>query len=351
MALRTLRTLDDLSGSGLISPDDAKSLTPVADSYAIAITDHMVQLIDRDDPADPVARQFLPDLRELDLAPEEHGDPIGDHAHEPVEGVVHRYPDRALLKLVHVCPVYCRFCFRREMVGPGKADMMSDAGLDFAFAYLASHPEIFEVIITGGDPLVLSARRLADIAARLEAIDHIKLVRWHTRVPVVDPARVTDELAAALAPIGKSTWLAVHANHPREVTHEARNAFHRLQGAGISLVSQSVLLRGVNDDVETLSQLMRVFLAAGVKPYYLHNGDLAPGTSHWRVPIEEGLALVARLRGRLSGLAQPHYVIDIPGGAGKVPVSSAERLADGRYTLKDWQGRSHIYPPTAVQKI
>jgi lysine 2,3-aminomutase len=229
--------------------------------------------------------------------------------------------------------------------------MMSEAELDAAFAYLAAHPEIFEVILTGGDPLVLSPRRLEEIAARLEAIDHIKLVRWHTRVPVVDPERVTDELAAALAPIGKSAWLAIHANHPRELTDAARRALRRLTDAGLSLVSQSVLLRGVNDDADTLADLMRYFLAAGVKPYYLHHGDLAPGTSHWRVPIEEGLALVASLHGQLSGLAQPHYVIDIPGGAGKVPVSSAEKLPDGRYALKDWQGRSHIYPPVLASKI
>ena len=350
MALNTLRMLDELSASGLISPDRSTLLRPVAESYAIGITQAMAELINRNDPVDPIALQFIPDPRELHVTPEESADPIGDHAHEPVPGLIHRYPDRALLKLVHVCPVYCRFCFRREMVGPGKADMMSEAELDAAFQYLAAHPEIFEVIMTGGDPLVLSARRIDDIAARLEAIDHINLVRWHTRVPVVDPERVTDELAAALAPIGTSAWLAIHANHPRELTDAARKALRRLADAGISLVSQSVLLRGVNDDAETLANLMRAFLAAGVKPYYLHQGDLAPGTSHWRVPIEEGLALVSSLRGRLSGLAQPHYVIDIPGGHGKVPVLSAEKLADGRYIFTDWQGGRHVYPPEQVAK-
>lgn len=342
---KSLHSLDDLVEAGLVQHNQADALRPVAGYYAIAVTDAMASLIDRNDPRDPIALQFLPDQRELEVKPEELNDPIGDHAHEPVAGLVHRYPDRALLKLVHVCPVYCRFCFRREMVGPGKGDMMSEAELDAVFDYLADHPEIRELIITGGDPLILSVRRLADLAHRLEAVPSIKLVRWHSRVPVVDPTRISDELASALAPTGKSSWLAIHANHPRELTDAARNALRRLSEAGINLVSQSVLLRGVNDSVDVLSSLMQAFLEAGIKPYYLHHADLARGTSHWRVPIEEGLELVSSLRGRLSGLAQPHYVIDIPGGFGKVPVITALKLADGHYRLTDWQGVDHIYPP------
>lgn len=346
---KSLHALDELVDAGLVARDAAPSLQPVADHYAIAVTDAMVALMDRNDPHDPIALQFIPDARELIIAPEDLNDPIGDHAHEPVAGLVHRYPDRALLKLVHVCPVYCRFCFRREMVGPGKGEILSETEIDTAFGYLRSHPEIRELIITGGDPLILSTRRLSDLAARLEMLASIKLVRWHSRVPVVDPARVTEELASTIAPIGKSSWLAVHANHPREVTDAARLALRRLAEAGVNLVSQSVLLRGVNDKTDTLAGLMQAFLDAGVKPYYLHHADLAPGTSHWRVPIEEGLALVNGLRGRLSGLAQPHYVIDIPGGYGKIPVHSAEIQPDGRYLLTDWQGRQHLYPPDMKQ--
>ncbi len=330
--------------------DNVDKLQPVAQHYAIAVTDTMVSLIDPQDLTDPIALQFVPDEREIVTLPEELSDPIGDHAHEPVPGLVHRYPDRALLKLVHVCPVYCRFCFRREMVGPKKGDMMSDVELDAIFAYLVAHPEIRELIITGGDPLVLSTRRLGDLAYRIEQLASIKLVRWHSRVPVVDPLRVTEELASALAPVGKSSWLALHANHPRELTEAARLAIRRLNEAGVQLVSQSVLLRGINDRVEILADLMNAFLEVGVKPYYLHQADLAPGTAHWRVPIEDGLLLVNALRGRISGLAQPHYVIDIPGGFGKVPVSSAIRRSDGRYILKDWQGVDHVYPPDAEYK-
>jgi len=341
---KSLHSLGDLVEAGLVTADAAASIKPVADHYAIAVTDKMVSIINRNDPLDPIALQFVPDERELIVTREELSDPIGDHEHEPVAGLVHRYPDRALLKLVNVCPVYCRFCFRREMVGPGKGDTMSEAELDAAFDYLALKSEIHELIITGGDPLIMSVRRLEDLAARLENVASIKLVRWHTRVPVVDPDRVTDELAAALAPIGKSSWLAVHANHPREFTQSTQVALGRLRDAGVNLVSQSVLLRGVNDNIETLSGLMYGFLEAGVKPYYLHHPDLAPGTSHWRLSIHDGLALVNALRGRLSGLAQPHYVIDIPGGFGKVPVSSSEIQPDGRHILTDWQGRRHLYP-------
>ena len=345
----TLRNAEALRSAGLITQAAVPSVAATQARYAVAISPAIRALIQT--PDDPIGRQFIPAPAELIVAPHERADPIGDDALSPVKGVVHRYPDRALLKLVHVCPVYCRFCFRREMVGPGKGDMMSETELDAAFDYLASHSEIRELIITGGDPLILSVRRLEDLAARLEAIESIKLLRWHTRVPVVDPERVTEELASVLAPIGKSTWLALHANHSRELTDAARLALRRLTEAGIHLVSQSVLLRGVNDSTATLTELMRAFLEAGVKPYYLHHGDLAAGTSHWRVPIEEGLALVNALRGTLSGLAQPHYVIDIPGGFGKIPVSSAEKLADGRYCLTDWQGERHIYPPAAQNKI
>jgi lysine 2,3-aminomutase len=324
------------------------ALQPVAARYAIGVTEATARLIDPSDPDDPIARQFLPDLRELIEAPGESADPIGDEVHSPVEGIVHRYPDRALLKLVHVCPVYCRFCFRREMVGPDKGEMLSEAALDRAFAYLADHPEIWEVVITGGDPLVLSPRRLDLIGDRLAAIPHIKIVRWHTRVPVVMPEAVTPALVATLKPAGKTVWLAVHANHPRELSEEARAALDRLSKGGIHLVSQTVLLKGVNDDAATLAALMRGFVECGVKPYYLHHGDLAPGTGHFRLSLTEGKALIDALRGRVSGLAQPVYVIDLPGGHGKVPISplSCEPEGEG-WRITDWQGYTHSYPPVS----
>jgi len=339
-----IRTTKALVEAGLAA--DAASLDAVAARYAIAITPDLVALIDPDDANDPIARQFVPTAAELVTTPEERADPIGDLSHSPVEGIVHRYPDRVLLKAVHVCPVYCRFCFRREMVGPQGLGTLTGPELDAAIDYIAGHGEIWEVILTGGDPLVLSPRRLEAIMERLAGIGHVKIVRFHTRVPVVEPERVDAAMIAALRASGKTTYLAVHANHPREFSPAAQGAMARLVDGGIVLISQSVLLAGVNDDVETLAALMKAFVENRVKPYYLHHPDLAPGTGHFRVGVEEGQALVAALRGRISGLAQPTYVLDIPGGHGKADIGAAAISGtDGCFTVRDWQGREHRYPP------
>lgn len=343
-----IRTPKALAEAGLIAPERTAALADVAARYAVAITPALADLIDPADPHDPIARQFTPSEAELDVADNELADPIGDHAHSPVEGVVHRYPDRLLLKITHTCAVYCRFCFRREMVGPGGEKPLAGAALDDAIAYIAAHPEVWEVILTGGDPLVLSSRRLRDIMARLAAIPHVKVVRIHTRLPVADPEGVTAELAAALACPGKSVWLAVHANHPREMTPAARAACGRLIEAGLALVSQTVLLAGVNDDPQTLGALMRAFVETRIKPYYLHQMDLAPGTGHLRVPIARGRAILKALRGNLSGLAQPTYVLDIPGGHGKVPIGPGYVGCgpDGEIdNVTDPNGKTHPYPP------
>ncbi|MEZ6029032.1 MAG: lysine-2,3-aminomutase-like protein [Hyphomonadaceae bacterium] len=334
---RTLRTGEDLHAAGLARA--IEDLQPVMAAYATAITPSLADLIDRNDPADPIARQFVPSLAELETRPEELPDPIGDVTHEPVPGIVHRYPDRVLLKAVAVCPVYCRFCFRREMVGPEKQGNLSQAELASALAYIRAHPEIWEVIITGGDPFMLSARRAEALTRELEAIPHVKVIRWHTRMPVADPARISGEFVAAIRSQQKAVYVAVHCNHPRELTGAARAALARMVDAGIVLLSQSVLLRGVNDDIDTLADLMRALVAARVKPYYLHHADLAPGTSHFRTTIEEGQALVRALRDRVSGLAQPHYVIDIPGGVSKALASPADvETEDGRVRLRGRDG-------------
>ena len=308
----------------------------------------MAKLIDPADPDDPIARQFVPSARELEATPEERADPIGDHAHTPVRGVVHRYPDRVLLKAVHVCPVYCRFCFRREMVGPQGDGIMTADELEAALAYIHSRGEIWEVILTGGDPLVLSPRRLREIMHGLATIPHVKIVRFHTRVPVVDPLAVNEDLVDALTASGKTTYIALHANHPRELTEAARSACARIIDRGIAMVSQTVLLKGVNDDPALLADLMRAFVETRVKPYYLHHPDLAPGTSHFRLDIAEGQRILAALRGRLSGLCQPTYVLDIPGGHGKAPIGEcAIRAEDGAYRVTDFAGAEHVYRPTS----
>jgi lysine 2,3-aminomutase len=343
-----LRSIDALVEAGLAAPSRRDALQKVAERYAVSVTSAVAGLIDPNDAADPIARQFIPDAAELTTLPQELADPIGDDAHSPVEGVVHRYPDRALLKLVHACPVYCRFCFRREMVGPG-GDALTGAKLDVALDYLASHPEIWEVIMTGGDPFILSARRVREVAKRLASIPHIKVTRWHTRVPVVDPGRITPDYARALRIPGKASYIAIHANHPREFTDDARTAIATLADAGHVLLSQSVLLKGINADVETLGALMRAFVENRIKPYYLHHPDLAPGTSHFRLTLEEGQALVKSLRGNLSGLCQPTYILDIPGGAGKIPVGptflSGCETPGAQAVAEDRHGGQHIYPP------
>jgi lysine 2,3-aminomutase len=348
----TLRQPRELVAHGLVSEAALPDLEQVAARYAIAITPDVAALIDPDDAADPIARQYVPSADELLRQPGENADPIGDHAHAPVEGVVHRYPDRVLLKLVHVCAVYCRFCFRREMVGPGKATALSAAAYARALDYIRTHDEIWEVILTGGDPLMLSPRRLRQVMRDLAAIPHVKIVRLHTRIPVAEPGRVTAATVAALKVEGVTTWVAVHANHPREFTPPARAACARLVDAGIPLVSQSVLLRGVNDDVATLTALMRSFVECRIKPYYLHHGDLAPGTAHLRTTLEQGQELMRALRGRVSGLCQPDYVLDIPGGFGKAPVGPTylapdEAAAGGNatYRVTDYCGDVHRYPP------
>ncbi len=301
----TLKTVDQLKAAELLPAAGAASdvlLERVAKRYAIAVTPAMAALIDRTAPADPIARQFLPDPSELSSSPGERGDPIGDRVHEKVPGLIHRYPDRVLLKLTHACPVYCRFCFRREVVGPG-GETMTGTALDEALAYIAADPGIFEVILTGGDPLMLSARRIGDVTARLASVPHVQVVRWHSRVPVVDPARVTDALVRALRPPspGPAAYVGIHCNHPRELTGDARAAIRKLANAGLALVSQTVLLKGVNNDAATLEALFRAFVTLGIRPYYLHHADLAPGTAHFRTSIAEGQALMRQLRGRISG--------------------------------------------------
>jgi lysine 2,3-aminomutase len=300
-----------------------------------AITDTVAALIE-DDPHGPVARQFVPDAREAETAPEELADPIGDERFSPVKGIVHRYPDRVLLKPLLSCPVYCRFCFRREVVGTKKSTLTAKE-LDSAFAYIASHDEIWEVILTGGDPFALSPRRLSAILRRLNAIPHVETIRIHTRIPVVDPRRVPFGALNSDKPI----YVVVHCNHADEITEAARDAFRRLADSGIPLLSQTVLLKGVNDDAKTLETLFRTLVRNRVKPYYLHHADLVRGTAHFRTSIAEGQALMRALRGRVSGLCQPSYVLDIPGGHGKVPVGPGY-FEDGRVT--DPQGCVHPYP-------
>jgi lysine 2,3-aminomutase len=341
----SLRTIEQLAAANFVAPEQIEPLHAVASRYAVSLTPEMAALIDPGDPNDPIAQQFLPSTEELRTTPEERTDPIGDVRHSPLAGLIHRYPDRVLLTLVTACPVYCRFCFRRETVGPG-GDGITAKDFEAILSYIAAKPQIWEAILSGGDPFILSERRVAEISARLGAIAHVKVLRWHTRVPAVDPARVTDGFVRALKAGDVTPYVVLHANHPREFTKPAREACARIIDAGIPMLSQSVLLKGVNDSVEVLESLMRGFVEMRIKPYYLHHADLAPGTAHLRTSFAEGEALMRSLRSRASGLAQPAYVLDIPGGYAKAQIAQGDVAREnGAYRVRDAEGNWHDYPP------
>lgn len=315
---------------------DAAPLAPVVQEFRLRITGEMAAAMT---PA--LAAQFVPDARELVTRPEEMADPIGDGVHAR-GALTHRYPDRVILHTTQTCEVYCRFCFRRETVGD--AGVLAEAEFTAALDYLAAHPAIREVVLTGGDPLTLSPRRLGDWLARLSALPHLDVIRLHTRIPVVAPEKITEDLLTALD-LAQAVFLVVHTNHADELTPNALAALRRLNRAGVALLSQTVLLKGVNADADTLEALFRALIRARVKPYYLHHCDLAKGTSHFRTTIAEGQAIMAALRGRLSGIAQPTYVLDIPGGHGKVPIGPGflAETAPGTWQVTDPKGQRHTY--------
>jgi len=346
MTSKTLRFVSELAAAGLLAPSEA--LESVAARYSIAVTPQIAALIDRGDAADPIARQFLPDARELTTHAFESADPIGDDVHSPVPGLVHRYDDRVLLKLVSVCPLYCRFCFRRETVGSGKGSALARHELDAALAYVAARPKIGEVILTGGDPLAVSARRLLEVAEGVARIAHVTTLRAHTRAPTLAPELVTDDRVAALRASGKKLRVALHVNHVRELSPAARDAIAALREAGVELLAQTVLLRGVNDQADALEALLRALVELGVAPYYLHHPDRAPGTAHFAVTLARGRALFEKLEAQARNIALPRYVIDIPGGFGKVPLKEphAVEVAPRRWRLVDRFGMAHEYRET-----
>lgn len=341
-APRALTSADMIVDSGLACPESRDVLRRVERDFRVLVSPEMATAITT--PDDPVARQFLPDARELTIRPEELHDPIGDRRHSPVFGLTHRYPDRAILHLTQTCAVYCRFCFRRETVGD--SGHLTSEQVAACLDHIRATPTIREVILTGGDPMVLSPRRLGKVLADLGTIGSVETLRLHSRVPVVAPERITPDMLAALRDGDAPVWLVVHVNHANELTPAACDALARLADAGVPLLSQTVLLRGVNDTAQALATLFRKLLRHRVKPYYLHHCDLARGTSHFRTTIAEGQALVAELRGTLSGAALPTYVLDIPGGHGKVPVGPGYLSAGNTpqtHVITDPRGLTHTY--------
>lgn len=316
----------------------------VTTRYPFSITRHMLSQIDPSQAQDPLRLQFVPDHRELEQTELETSDPIGDEVHSPFPGLIHRYEDRVLLKLTHMCPVYCRFCFRREVVGPKQVKQHAPDDTQI-FNYIAQHRELWEIIFSGGDSFMLPIKRLQKYYAHFEKCAHIKVVRFHTRVPIVLPSRVTEAFVEALTSCKQSVYIALHANHPNELTPEAYAACTMLRKAGCILISQSVLLKGINDNVNTLQALMRKFVEFGIKPYYLHLLDYAPGTSHFRVNLCEAQRLMLALKNKVSGIAYPQCMLDIPGGYGKVPIALPYVHQVGeKLTVLDPQGNEHRYP-------
>ena len=334
---RMLTTVDALFEAGMpLAQSGRAALEAVGRAYAVGVPAAWAARIG--DADSPLARQVLPHADELETDPVEQTDPTGDARWSPVAGVVRRYPDRALLKPILACPIYCRFCFRRAHVGPD-GGMLADAALGRALDWIAAEPLLREVILTGGDPLILSPRRLGSIVSALDRMPRIETIRIHTRLPVADADRITPALLAALE-TAKGMRIVLHANSADEITLAVRAAVRRILAAGIPVLSQSVLLRGVNDTTQRLEALLRALLAARVTPTYLHQLDRAPGTARFHVPIAEGRALLASLRGRVPGDAWPTYVLDIEGGHGKVPIGP-DYLDLERGTVRDPSGGTH----------
>lgn len=336
--MNRLRTLGQLEKAGF----DVDGLAPVAARYDIGVSPEMLGQVRVAN--DPIGLQFIPSSREVNILDDEHEDPTGDDPHSPVRGIVHRYPDRVLFKVSNVCAVYCRYCFRREKIGAG-SEHLNPEDFENAFAYIEKNPDVWEVILTGGDPFTLSSDKLKRIIERLNHVEHVKVLRIHSRIPVANPSLIDDTTLSVLKSYSKSLQIVLHINHADEMTGAAANVLRQMHLSGCSLSSQSVLLKGVNDNSETLENLFRSLIAHQVQPYYLHHLDRAKGTSHFRVSLERGQELMQSLQGRVSGICLPRYVVDIPGGYGKVPInpSTVRFIEKGRYEITDYNGGKHFY--------
>lgn len=311
---------------------------------AMAITPYFFGLIEQDDPDGPIRRQVVPRIEETNRAPWELSDPCGEDSHMPVPGLVHRYPDRVLFLVTDRCAAYCRYCTRSRVVsGAGGQYLRTDA--EAAFNYIREHKEVRDVLLSGGDPLLFGDERLEHILANLRAIKHVEFLRIGTRIPIFLPQRITPELCAMLRKY-HPLWMSIHANHAREITPEVHAALGRLADAGVPLGNQSVLLRGVNDDPETMKTLVHKLLMARVRPYYVYQCDLIAGSAHLRSSVRKGIEIMEALRGHTTGYAVPQYVIDAPGGGGKVPINPnyVLHINDERVLIRNYEGEVYEYP-------
>ncbi|GAB4250479.1 MAG: lysine 2,3-aminomutase [Candidatus Methylacidiphilales bacterium] len=339
-----LTRLEDLEPLLELTPEERAGVILSRNKLALAITPHFFSLIDRDDPSCPIRRQVIPRIEETTVAPEELADPCGEDGSMPVPGLVHRYPDRVLFLVTDRCASYCRYCTRSRVVsGVGEQELETD--FDQAFHYLETHSEVRDVLLSGGDPLLFSDRKLEGILARLRAIPHLEFIRIGSRVPIFLPQRITSDFVAMIRKY-HPVWMSIHSNHPRELTAEVRTALERLADAGIPLGNQAVLLRGVNDRAEILKELFHKLLLCRVRPYYLYQCDLIEGSAHLRTSIREGLDIMDRLRGHTTGYAVPQYVVDGPGGGGKIPLNPNYIVAEAedRFVLRNFKGDIYEYP-------
>jgi lysine 2,3-aminomutase len=342
-------SLADLDLRLNLTDDERAGVLLAGTKLAMAITPHFFNLIDRDDPNCPIRRQVIPRIEEGWNAPEEMADPCGEDSHMPVPGLVHRYPDRVLFLVTDRCASYCRYCTRSRVVS-GVGEQHLETQWEMAFKYLEKHTEVRDVLLSGGDPLIFSDDKLDKILTRLRAIPHIQFIRIGSRIPIFLPQRITPELCAMLKK-HHPLFISIHTNHPRELTTEVRDALGRLADAGVPLGNQSVMLRGVNDNVEVQKALIHKLLMCRVKPYYLYQCDLINGSSHLRTPVAEGVAIIEGLRGHTTGYAIPQFVIDGPGGGGKIPINPnyVVDTSAGRITLRNFEGEIFEYPdPTPI---
>jgi lysine 2,3-aminomutase len=343
-----LTTMEELAGVVELSADEREGLTQSRHLFRTGLTPYYASLMDPADAACPVRMQAIPRAAELDIRDEELRDPLGEDSHRPTTCVVHKYPDRALFLVVDRCAIYCRHCNRRRLVGGD--DPPTSSEIELGLEYLRRTPRIRDVLISGGDPFLLSTAKLDDLLGRLRAIPHLETIRIGTRIPVVCPMRVDDELVAMLRK-HHPLFVNTHFNHAKELTPEAKAACERLVDAGIPVGNQAVLLRGINSSVRSLRALFRGLLRMRVKPYYLFQGDTVIGTDHLRTPVDAAIELYGRLRGWMSGMAIPHLVIDAPGGGGKLPIGPTyivERRP-GTVVVRTYRGKLVEYPEAREQ--
>ena len=346
-----IQNLAQLESRLPLTPEERAGTILAGKKLALGITPHFFNLIDREDPDCPIRRQVVPRIEESNTAPDEMQDPCGEDSNMPVPGLVHRYPDRVLLLVTDRCASYCRYCTRSRVVsGAGEQELTMD--LEGAFAYLEKHPEVRDVLLSGGDPLLLSDSKLDAILTRLRQIPTIEFIRIGTRIPIFLPQRITTDLLNVLKK-HHPLWMSVHSNHPKELTQEVRMALGRLADAGIPLGNQSVLLKGVNDRADTLKSLFHKLLLCRVRPYYLYQCDLISGSAHLRTTIRDGQEIMEQLRGHTTGYAVPTYVVDGPGGGGKIPISPnyIVGMADNRVILKNYKGDVYEYPEIGQTRI